>query len=77
MNTSWTQTITAKVLGVGVLALLMTIPLLQVRGLVRERQQLRTSAISQIAQGWGGRQVLGGPVLVVPTQRLEIGRAHV
>ncbi|MGB3382359.1 MAG: cell envelope integrity protein CreD [Rhodanobacter sp.] len=70
MNTSWTQTITAKVLGVGVLALLMTIPLLQVRGLVRERQQLRTSAISQIAQGWGGRQVLGGPVLVVPTQRL-------
>ncbi len=65
----WTQTVTAKVLGVGVLALLMTIPLLQVSGLVRERQQLRTSAIDQIAQGWGGRQVLGGPVLVVPTMR--------
>ncbi|MGB3268966.1 MAG: cell envelope integrity protein CreD [Rhodanobacter sp.] len=65
----WTQTVTAKVLGVGLLALLMTIPLLQVRELVRERQQLRTGAISQIAQGWGGRQVLGGPVLVVPTQR--------
>jgi inner membrane protein len=65
----WTQTVTAKVLGVGVLALLMTIPLMQVRGLVRERQQLRTDAISQIAQGWGGKQVLGGPVLVVPTLR--------
>lgn len=63
----WTQTLTAKVLGIGVLALLMTIPLLQVSGLVRERQQLRKHAIAQIAQGWGGEQVLGGPVLVVPT----------
>ena len=65
----WTQTVTAKVLGVGVLALLMTIPLLQVRELVRERQQLRQQAITQIAQGWGGKQVLGGPLLVVPTLR--------
>ena len=66
---SWTQTVTAKVLGIGVLALLMTIPLMQVSTLVRERQQLRETAITQIAQGWGGAQVLGGPVLVVPTLR--------
>ena len=65
----WTQTVTAKVLGIGVLALLMTIPLLQVSNLVRERQQLRAAAIAQIAQGWGGAQVLGGPVLTVPTMR--------
>ncbi len=64
---AWTQTLTAKVLGIGVLALLMTIPLMQVRGLVSERQQLRETAIAQIAQGWGGQQVLGGPVLTVPT----------
>jgi inner membrane protein len=63
----WTQTVTAKVLGIGVLALLMTIPLMQVRELVSERQQLREGAIAQIAQGWGGQQVLGGPVLTVPT----------
>lgn len=68
---SWTRTVTAKVLGIGMLALLMTIPLMQVSGLVRERQQLRVSAIAQIAQGWGARQVLGGPVLVVPTLRQE------
>ncbi|HEV7123403.1 MAG TPA: cell envelope integrity protein CreD [Rhodanobacter sp.] len=65
----WTQTVTAKVLGIGALALLMTIPLLQVSGLVHERQQLREQAIAQIAQGWGGEQVLGSPVLVVPTLR--------
>lgn len=66
---SWTQTVTAKVLGIGVLALVMTVPLLQVRSLVSERQHLRETAITQIAQGWGGAQVLGGPVLVVPTMR--------
>ena len=66
----WMQTATAKVLGIGVLALLMTIPLMQVSGLVAERQAMRTEAIKQIAQGWGGDQVLGGPVLVVPTRRL-------
>jgi len=66
----WMQTATAKVLGIGVLALLMTIPLMQVSGLVAERQALRTEAVNQIAQGWGGDQVLGGPVLVVPTRRL-------
>ncbi|MDE2155935.1 MAG: cell envelope integrity protein CreD [Xanthomonadaceae bacterium] len=66
---SWTQTATAKVLGVGMLALVMTIPLMQVRALVGERRQLREDAMAQIAQGWGGRQVLGGPVLVVPTMR--------
>ncbi|HUW53296.1 MAG TPA: cell envelope integrity protein CreD [Rhodanobacter sp.] len=65
----WTQTVTVRVLGIGVLALVMTIPLMQVRALVSERQQLREGAIAQIAQGWGGRQVLGGPVLVVPTIR--------
>ena len=65
---AWTQTVTAKVLAIGILALLMTIPLMQVNGLVSERQQLRLTAIRQIAQGWGGAQVLGGPVLTVPTR---------
>ncbi len=66
----WMQSATAKVLGIGVLALLMTIPLLKVSGLVTERLAMRTQAIAQIAQGWGGAQVLGGPVLVIPTRRL-------
>lgn len=67
---TWTQTVLAKLLGIGALALVMLIPLEQVRGLVAERQQLRESAIAQIAQGWGGRQVVGGLVLAVPTERL-------
>ena len=48
----------------------MTIPLMQVSDLVRERQHMRESAISQIAQGWGGAQVVGGAVLSVPVTYL-------
>ncbi len=62
----WTQTVTARVAGIGLLALVMLIPLAQVRGLVAEREQMRDQAAAQVAQGWGGRQVLGGLVLAVP-----------
>ena len=50
----WMQTATAKVLGIGVLALLMAIPLMQVSSLVAERQAMRTEAVNQIAdrQRW-------------------------
>ncbi|URX60854.1 cell envelope integrity protein CreD [Luteibacter anthropi] len=64
----WTQSITAKVLGIGLLALLMLIPLSQSDGLVRERQQMRHNASTRVAEGWGGAQTLGGLVLSVPTR---------
>ena len=67
----WMQSITARVLGIGLLALVMLIPLTQVQGLVAERAALRDEAATKIAQGWGGKQVLGGLVLAVPTQRTE------
>ena len=63
----WMKSWTAKVLGVGLLALLMLLPLWKVQSLVEERQGMRQAAIDQIAQGWGGEQVLGGLVLAVPS----------
>lgn len=68
MSKIW-QGPTGKVVGVGVLALLMLIPLFQVQWLVAERKDLREEAVANIAQGWGGRQVVGGLVLWVPTSR--------
>lgn len=65
----WTQTVTAKVIGIALLALLMVIPLTQVSQLVAERQQMREQALTQIARGWGGRQVLGGLLLAVPMRQ--------
>jgi len=65
----WLKGWTAKVLGVGLLALLMLLPLWKVQSLVDERQGMRQAAIDQIAQGWGGEQVLGGLVLAVPSRQ--------
>lgn len=61
---SWTF----KVLGIGFLALLMLIPLAQVQGLIGERNGMREKAVESIANGWGGQQTLGGPVIAVPKQ---------
>jgi inner membrane protein len=60
------QSITFKVLGIGFLALLMLIPLLQVQSLIGERNGLRETAVWTISSSWGGKQQLGGPVLAVP-----------
>jgi inner membrane protein len=66
MNPAVFHNPTFKALGIGCLALLMLIPLLQVDGLISERQDLRRQALAQIAQGWGAQQTLGGPVLAIP-----------
>lgn len=59
---------TFKVLGIGLLALLMFIPLAQVRELVAERASREEAAKTAIAARWGDEQMLGGPVLVVPVR---------
>ncbi len=60
---------TFKVLAIGFLALLMLIPLAHVNSLVYERSQRADLATAAIASRWGGEQVLGGPVLVVPVRQ--------
>lgn len=66
---NWTQGITFKAIGVGLLALIMLIPLLQVQSLIGERQGLESDARLKIAERWGGNQILGGPVLIVPVRK--------
>lgn len=58
----------AKALLIGALVLLLFIPLTLLRGLVSERSALREQAYNKVAEGWGGDLVLGGPMLVVPTE---------
>src|SRR5262249_23633008 len=65
VTTNVLQSSTAKVLGIGFLALLMLIPLAQVQGLIGERSELRFHSIASIAQSWGREQHVGGPVLAI------------
>jgi len=64
----FTPGVTAKVLGVALLALLMLIPLAQVNDLIGERAGRAQEAARQIAVRWGAPQVVGGPVLAVPVR---------
>lgn len=55
-----------KVMVVAIAAIVLLIPLAMLRGLVSERTQMRDSAYEQVAGGWGGPQLAGGPVLAIP-----------
>lgn len=47
-------------------AVLLAIPLLAIYALVYDRQDQSETARASVAQGWGGPQLLAGPVLVIP-----------
>ncbi len=49
-----------------VLGLLLLIPLFMVRNMVSERQGRSVQVHNEIAGKWGGKQVLGAPILSVP-----------
>lgn len=48
------------------LALLMLIPLFFAKNVVKTRQAAHETALNTVAERWGGKQTLVGPVLVVP-----------
>lgn len=55
-----------KLLFVALIAAVLTIPLVLVYALLSDRQDQSQTAQNAINAGWGGPQVIAGPVLVVP-----------
>src|SRR4051812_10368940 len=55
----------------GVVAAVLSIPLLAVYALVQDRESQSQSAQAAITAGWGGAQVVSGPVLAIPYFRDE------
>lgn len=55
-----------KAIVVAGVAVLLLIPVQMLRNLVTERAQLREQAIASVSRGWGGRQLVGGPILAIP-----------
>lgn len=65
-----------KAIVVVVIAIVLLIPLGLLNSLVNERARMRTHAVEQVARGWGGRQLIGGPVIAIPvTFRDGAGRS--
>jgi inner membrane protein len=71
-----------KLLLVGLVAFVLGVPLLMVYALVGDREAQSHTAQAAITAGWGGAQVVSGPVLVVPYTELATettttdGEAH-
>ena len=55
-----------KILMVAAMTIAILVPLSMVGGVIHERQERRAEAVANIAMSYGGRQVVSGPVLVVP-----------
>ena len=57
---------TLRLVTVGFLVLLLQIPIAMIGGQVSERKERGLEAIAEVSSKWGDRQVLTGPMLVVP-----------
>ncbi|WP_310535426.1 cell envelope integrity protein CreD [Novosphingobium sp.] len=55
-----------KLLFVGLVAFVLIVPLMMVYALVYDRQSQAQTAQASINEGWGGHQVISGPIIVVP-----------
>jgi inner membrane protein len=63
--------VVSKAIVIVVIVLVLMIPLSMLRELVSERASMRDQAYATVAQGWGGDVTTGGPMLVVPLDRVE------
>src|SRR5579864_1251466 len=57
-----------KLVGVGVLILLLLIPLGMIAGVLSDRLSRRNEAVTGITSSWGREQCVIGPVLIIPYQ---------
>src|SRR5438105_7709068 len=57
-----------KLIGVGVLILLLLIPLGMITGVLSDRLSRRNEAVTEITSSWGKEQSVIGPVLGIPYQ---------
>ena len=71
---SMSDTLTIRAIIVGVIAFVMLIPLVMMQGVVDERNGLYRNVLHDIANTWGGLQLLQGPMLVVPFIEKHVNR---
>ncbi len=66
------QSSMTKVAVIALLVLVMLIPAAMTRDVVNDRRVIRDVALQDIKRSWGGRQLVGGPILVVPYKYVRV-----
>ncbi|WP_214073387.1 cell envelope integrity protein CreD [Mucilaginibacter sp. dw_454] len=65
--TKWfRESVTVKLVFIGMLSLVLLIPSVMISNLINERAQRRDEVISNISYNFAGKQLIKGPVLVIP-----------
>lgn len=63
--------VSLKAFGIAFLTLLLLVPVAMIREVIHDRAATGLEAQRDIVQSWGGEQVLGGPILVLPYEYVE------
>ena len=66
--------VSLKVVVIGVLILLLLIPVAMIRSVIDDREAVGFEAQNDIMRSWGGEQVIGGPILVVPYKLTRVSQ---
>ena len=70
-NTKWYETMTVKMILLGIMAIMFLIPLQLIKMVIRERENNSETVKQEISEQWGKLQTISGPVLNVPVYRIS------
>jgi inner membrane protein len=69
----WIQeSIMVKLFSIGFLILVLMMPSVWIQDLITERKQRASAVVDEVAAKWSGRQIVSGPILVIPYRKQEV-----
>ena len=71
------QSITFKIMIIGLIILMLLIPLIMIYSLIQERETYLEEAKQDIVSGWAGTQTISGPVIALPYRQVLINDKQV
>jgi len=63
------NSITLKIVSIGILIILLLIPAAMIQNLINERESRRDSVVKEISQKWGDTQTITGPFVTIPFKK--------
>ncbi len=70
---NWTRnSISLKLIVIGILVLLLLIPSSMIKNLIHEREKRRDETVNEVSSKWGFSQTICGPVLTIPYRTYEV-----
>jgi inner membrane protein len=71
LNTWIRESVTVKLISIGILVILLLIPTAWILQIMEERQQRAGDVMEEVYGKWSGSQTVAGPVWIVPYRKME------